>query len=312
MTVPTPNVDLDVGHVTPNNRSIVNEFCQSVEIAHGHRILSDQLRLDLLDQRSTQPPLVAVASNDSSILAVAIASHANDGWVLEVVAHHDHSLSPSRDVITLAVNGLLAEFRDRSHIRLTWWARAHDPWVEHIASGLDFVEHRKLHQMRIPLTPKIQDQFRNGSASTRSFVLNQDEDDWLRLNNSAFASHEEQGGWTREQLARRLEASWFHPDDLRLYPTSGAISAFCWTKRHQADLHEPELGEIYAIAVDPSESGKGLGKQMVMAGFSHLANTGIALGMLYVDSDNTAAMQLYESIGMEVHHTDRAYRWIRG
>ena len=49
---------------------------------------------------------------------------------------------------------------------------------------------------------------------------------------------------------------------------------------------------------------------MVMAGFSHLARAGISIGMLYVDADNTAAMALYESIGMEVHHTDRAYRWL--
>ena len=310
MTSPTANVDLDVGHVTPDNRTIVYEFCQSVENAHGHRILSDQLRLDLLVKRSSQPPLVAVASINTSILAVAIASHANEGWIIEVVSHHDHSLSPSREVITLVVNGLLNEFRNRSNTRLTWWARSHDPWVEHIATSLNFVEHRKLHQMRIRLTPDTRDQIRRGSALTRPFVLNQDEDDWLAINNSAFASHEEQGGWTREQLARRVEAPWLRADDIRLYPTSGAISAYCWTKRHEADLHEQELGEIYAIAVDPSASGKGLGRQMVMAGFSHLADAGIDLGMLYVDAENTAAMKLYESIGMEVHHTDRAYRWL--
>ena len=106
-----------------------------------------------------------------------------------------------------------------------------------------------------------------------------------------------------------MRAPWFLADDLRLHPVSGGITGFCWTKRHEPDLHEPELGEIYAIAVDPSQVGQGLGKQMVMAGFSHLARAGISIGMLYVDADNTAAMALYESIGMEVHHTDRAYRW---
>jgi len=310
VTTPTPNVDLDVGHVTPHNRTNIHEFCQSVEIAHGHRILSDQLRLDLLDQHSTQPPLVAIAKDEDSMLAVAIASHANDGWILEVVSPHDHSLSPSHEVITLVVNGILGQFHDRPHTRLTWWARAHDPWVEQMAPSLHFVEHRKLHQMRIRLTSEIQEQFRVGSVSTRPFVLNHDEEEWLRVNNSAFASHEEQGGWTREQLARRLVAPWFRTDDVRLHPVSGSISAFCWTKRHEADLHEPELGEIYAIAVDPSVSGKGLGKHMVMAGFSHLADAGVDLGMLYVDADNTPAMKMYTSIGMEIHHSDQAYRWL--
>jgi len=300
---------LYVGPVTPEHRSSILSFCEQVEQHHGHRILSDQLRLDLQDASATQPPVVAIAGHDSDIVATALATRSNDGWTLEVVFQHDHSFPPAREVINIAVKGILGELSHLSHLRLTWWARAHDPWVEHVASGLGFSEHRRLHQMRLALTSDIANRFRMSAAETRAFRLNADEEAWLAVNNSAFAAHEEQGGWSREQLARRLEAPWFDAEDVRLHPVSGELNAFCWTKRHEADLHEPVLGEIYAIAVKPSVAGQGLGKRMVMAGFSHLADTGINIGMLYVDASNAAAMSLYESIGMEVHHTDRAYLW---
>ena len=309
MTTPTHFELLYVGFVNSENRFNIVSFCEGVEESHGHRILSDQLRLDLSDASTTHPPVVAIANQGTDIASIAIATRANDGWTLEVVSQHDHAFPPTREVVNLVVGGILNELAEERKLRLTWWARAHDPWVEHAASGLGFTEHRRLHQMRLNLSNEIVSEFRSAAAETRPFRLNVDEGRWLSVNNSAFASHEEQGGWSREQLDRRLAASWFNADDVRLHPIDGDLTAFCWTKRHEKDLHEPALGEIYVIAVEPADAGKGLGKQMVMAGFSHLADTGISIGMLYVDADNDAAMSLYESIGMEVHHTDRAYLW---
>ena len=305
---PAPSLAF-AGPVEAEIRPALLHFCDEVERHHGHRILSDQLRLDVLDETSSHPPVVAMAEVDSVLAAVSIASRTNEGWTLEVVCQHDHALAPAREIIRLVVNGVTDLLQTENPVRITWWARAHDPWVEHIASALGFVEYRRLHQMRISLTTDNATRFHDGAAETRGFIVGSDEHEWLSVNNAAFADHEEQGGWTHEQLERRVRAPWFLADDLRLHPVSGGITGFCWTKRHEPDLHEPELGEIYAIAVDPSQVGQGLGKQMVMAGFSHLARAGISIGMLYVDADNTAAMALYESIGMEVHHTDRAYRW---
>ena len=85
----------------------------------------------------------------------------------------------------------------------------------------------------------------------------------------------------------------------------GRLAGFCWTKLHTD--HDPALGEIYVIAVDPDFQGLGLGKQLTLAGLDSIARRGITVAMLYVDADYTAGVRLYEDLGFTVHRTDHAY-----
>ena len=61
------------------------------------------------------------------------------------------------------------------------------------------------------------------------------------------------------------------------------------------------------VAVDPKYRGQGLGKSMVVSGLINMSDRGITTAMLYVDTNNEAAMSLYGDLGFRIHRTDRAF-----
>jgi mycothiol synthase len=142
---------------------------------------------------------------------------------------------------------------------------------------------------------------RRSTIAPRRFRPGADDAEFLRVNNLAFEWHPDQSDWTGAQLAARMTEPWFDPDGFLIIEEHEAMVAFCWTKVHPATAHEPRLGEIYVIGVDPAAHGRGLGTEIVLAGLDHLASLGIGIGMLHVEADNTAARHMYEQLGFLVH-----------
>ena len=138
---------------------------------------------------------------------------------------------------------------------------------------------------------------------TRAFDAT-DIDALVGVNNRAFAWHPEQSGLNRARVERDMAEEWFDADGVRILELEDRIAGFCWTKIHEA----PErLGEIYVIALDPSVHGQGLGKPMTLAGLEWLHDHGLQTAMLYVESDNRPAVATYESLGFDVHRTDKLW-----
>ena len=81
------------------------------------------------------------------------------------------------------------------------------------------------------------------------------------------------------------------------------MTGFHWTK-----MHDPALGEVYVVGVDPDEQGSGLGRALTLAGLRHLRDRGVAQVMLYVDEDNVPAIRMYEGLGFTRTTVDAMYR----
>jgi mycothiol synthase len=287
---------------TPAERDRHVAFVDELAGALGGRPLSDHLWLDLLaggDDGSVAGVVLEPGTPDR-VLALAQVSAANEGSVLELVTRPGTAGAVGLDAVDTALDTVARTGGGR----LTWWIDLHgdadDAAIRALAAHHDLRPARALHEMRRPLPHPD-----HATISTRSFVPGVDDDAWLAVNNRAFAEHGEQGGWTRDTLALRLAEPWFDPDGFRIHEIDGTIAAFCWTKIHSE--HAPPIGEIYVIAVDPSAHGRGLGRQLTLAGLDAISERGVGVANLYVDAANTAAVRLYDGLGFSVHRTRTAF-----
>ncbi len=286
--------------VAPADRTEISRLLDAATTADDEPALSDHLRLDLA--RGGGPGFAALRARDvpgGPLVAYAQVSRGNDTSTVEVAVDpaHRHRLDGlARELVGAALGVVDEAGGGEVHWLVPRATEAHAA----VAAALGLRVGRTLHQMRRPLPTGIPFEL-----DTRPFVVGQDEDAWLAVNNRAFADHPEQGGWTRETLQAREDEPWFDPAGFLLHESNGRLAGFCWTKVH-AD-HDPVLGEIYVIASDPDFHGGGLGTSLTLAGLDHLAGKGIGTGMLYVDGANGAAVRMYERIGFTVHHSDRAF-----
>lgn len=159
----------------------------------------------------------------------------------------------------------------------------------------------------LPITNADGGRARAGIETTA--FTDDDISDFVALNNTAFSWHPEQSGLTAEAVRSDMAEPWFDAEGFRLHHIDGRLAGFCWTRIHPSDdLNpdgpDPRVGEIYVIAVDPEFHGRGLGKAMTLSGLEHIASAGIAVGMLYVESDNEAAVATYERLGFTVGRED--------
>lgn len=269
----------------------------------GHQALGEHQWLDLVQGgRDGFAGLLAVEPGHEHPVGYAQVSRSEQrprDWALELVIapHHREDVSIGDELVGCALE-MVAE-AGGGHVHL--WVPKPQPWHDAITRAHGMSKGRELFQMRCPLPTGLPYEL-----EWRPFEIGRDEEAWLAVNNAAFASHPEQGGWTLELLEERQTLPWFDAAGFLLHEgEDGRVDGFCWTKVH--DDHEPPLGEIYVIAVAPWAQGQGLGRRLVLAGLEHMAGRSLRTGMLYVDGANRAAVKLYFDVGFQLDHVDRAY-----
>ena len=279
----------------------VTSLLEAAELADGHRPVDEHRWLDMAQGgRDAFAGLVAWSPGHDHPIGYAQVSRGHRSWAIDLVIHpHPRydALALGPEMLDAAVGLIAGEGGGHVHLWVHQPTDAHDAMAEH--AGLH--RGRDLLQLRRPLPVEGEPY----ELDWRTFVPGQDEAAWLEVNNRAFDWHPEQGGWDLETVLAREAEAWFDPRGFLLHERDGRLAGFCWTKVHTD--HDPPVGEIFVIAVDPDFHGLGLGRDLVLAGLDWLAQQGITTGMLYVDASNTSAVKLYEKLGFTLNHVDRAY-----
>lgn len=269
----------------PQDRLAVIELAAAAEAADGTPPLNEEATLALMRDDA----LHWLVRDGDAVVGYAQWQPNNATGQLVVHPHHRRQRIGS---------SLLDGLRSRAKTRV-WAFGTHAPARAFAAArglapvrGLTMME-RILADETAPAVPE--------GITLRGFT-DADADAFLAVNAAAFVHHPEQGHFSAADLAARQAEDWWEPDGLILAVEGDEVLGFHWTKRHDATT-----GEVYVLGVDPRASGKGLGKVLLQAGLSRLADGGATRVILYVEADNEPALALYRRAGFEVVHTDTLY-----
>jgi mycothiol synthase len=280
--------------LTADEQQRIQELIAAAKQADGVAPVGDQVLRELPHDRTKH--LLAVDGDDIS----GYLNLTEPPAMAELVVHPN---ARRRGIGSAMARTGLSEGGDDARI----WAHGNLQPARATAAALGLVVVRELLQMRRPLAGLPAVTVPDGVRMT-TYSGPAVDAELLRVNNAAFAWHPEQGGWTEADIAERRGERWFDPAGLFMAVDehSDKLLGFHWTKVHRADL-----GEVYVVAVDPAAQGRGLGATLTLVGLHHLAerlsNSSDSVVMLYVEADNSAAVNTYRRLGFDVFTVDAAY-----
>ena len=104
---------------------------------------------------------------------------------------------------------------------------------------------------------------------------------------------------TTEEIAYRIGLPNCFPEDIILACEGDIEIGYCWTRIYvgEDNVTRGGKGRVYMLGVDPDHRGKGIGREVLLAGLFYLKSNGLGMVDLTVDSKNKAARALYRSAG---------------
>ena len=285
-------------NLSDDDQRRIRQLISVAKAVDGVSPVGDQVLRELSHDRTRH--LVAVDGDDILGYLNLAPAEAQAPAMVELVVHPQ---ARRNGVGSTMARQALSEGGDGTRI----WAHGNLGPARATAASLDLVVARELLQMRRPLTDLPPSPAADG-VRIATYAGSADDAELVRVNNAAFAWHPEQGGWTDADIAERRGESWFDPGGLFMAvdEQTGKLLGFHWTKVHNADL-----GEVYVVGVDPAAQGRGLGATLTLVGLHHLAERLSASSqptvLLYVEADNSAAVNTYRRLGFDVHTVDAAY-----
>lgn len=341
-TAEAPSLDTRAGRLEPAVLRDITALVSAAEDSDGNPPLSDQTWVELRTTDDTDRVHTVLAwldhqaGRDGELAGVAVvispeASDPDGAATLELVVHPS---CRGRGVGTALAQAALDRSADG---RLQAWAHGNHAAAARLAERFEASSVRELYRLRlthrtdtgsIPAIPTSADASASADAAeapardvwdetipdsltVRSFRPGQDDEAWVRANAAAFVHHPEQGSMTLEDLHARQSESWFDAEGFLVAEDTDGDSpellGFHWTKIHPAQPGHAPIGEVYVVGVVPQAQGRGLGRLLTVLGIRHLQRQGVAAVMLYVDADNTPAVNLYRALGFTRWDTDVMY-----
>ncbi|OBH31048.1 mycothiol synthase [Mycobacterium sp. E342] len=289
--------------LTPDEQRQVRELVTAATAFDGVAPVGEQVLRELAHDRTGH---LLITEADGIVGYLNLTRDAEAGMAELVV----HPRVRRHGYGTALVRSALAETAGRNR----FWAHGTLEPARATASAMGLVPVRQLLQMRRTLRDIHDLVHPMPGVRIRTYAGTTDDAELLRVNNAAFAGHPEQGGWTEVQLAERRNEPWFDPAGLFLaFDDSdtgqrGKLLGFHWTKVHP---DQPGLGEVYVVGVDPSAQGRGMGQMLTAVGIEslarRLAGSAEPTVLLYVESDNVAAVRTYQRLGFSTYSVDTAY-----
>jgi mycothiol synthase len=298
-------------HLNPSQQTQVLSLIAAAADHDGVPPVSEHVLLHLR-HGGDKADIHFIAESNGNVLGYAHLDLTDqvEGPSAELVVHPEHRKNGIGQ-------SLLAALQERAGKTLRLWSHGDLMGAKNIAEKAGFTRTRTVIQMRRSLNDPIPELSKE--ITIRNFLPGIDNDEWIALNNTAFASHPEQGNWSSRDLDVRTKEDWFDPQGFLIAEENGEMTGFCWTKIHGGHTHkhshnEPEhdhdpIGEIYIMGVGPKFAGKGIGKAVTIAGLRHMRYQGIFSAMLYVDAENAPAIKLYQSLGFTEWGRDVLYRY---
>jgi mycothiol synthase len=293
--------------IAPADIAIARDVSARAAAADGHPSFGDAIWRDLAHPTPASTLLIAESDGAAvGVLHLAPTKPNGDGSIgIALVVAPEHR---GKGAAHALLDATLERATAMGGGRLELWVFGADDRADRLATATGFTLERELWQMRVPLPVAEEPRWPHG-IQVRAFKPGHDEQEWLGVNNRAFAADPDQGGWTLETLEEREEEPWFDPSGFLVALDDRGMAGFCWTKLHDAvpPIELDPLGEIYVIGVAPDRQGSGLGRALTVAGLASIHERGPSIGMLFVTAANTAAVGLYRELGFEQTRIDRAY-----
>jgi mycothiol synthase len=268
-------------HAVPYEESAVARLLEQVARADGHPPFSEHKRESIdgdLYRRGAWCDEVGMR-----VVGVAAFHETSGHWAVEIAVAAEQRDPRLEEAAIHAATSLVPD----GAVHTVWMFR---PGQIEAAARLGYREIRAVLRMTGPI-PGVFD----GSSprATVDTMAPGDIGGIVAVNNRAFLGHPEQGAMTEDDFRSLVGRAWFDSSGVLIAKLGERTIGFCITKYEKGTI-----GEIYAIAVDPTIQHSGIGRVLIGSGFEVLRRRGVQEVSLWVDASNEVAIAFYASLGL--------------